>query len=104
MQFLDALRITLKAIGEQLTYSSKPHSHTAINTHEVYFTSNFVSKAKQWGLSEKDALDVYHHGYDRKDNMRCRTYNGYELCIYFGQNARTGQLYISTIWKRERRL
>ena len=103
MRFLDALKTTLKAIGEQLTSSSTPHSHTAMNTPEVYFTSNFVSKAKQWGLSEKDALDVYHHGLNRNDNMRCRTYSGYELCIYYGQNSRTGQPYISTIWKRERR-
>jgi hypothetical protein len=68
----------------------------------VYFTNNFEQKAKQWGLSEKDAPDVYHHGEDRRPNMRCRTYNGYELCIYYGQNSRTGQSYISTIWKRER--
>src|SRR5438270_475201 len=53
--------------------------------------------------AEKHALDVYHHGEDRKPNMRCRTYNGYELCVYYGQNSRTGQPYISTIWKRERR-
>jgi len=50
-----------------------------------------------WMPSEKDALDVYYHGQDRKDNMRCRTYNGYELCIYYGQNHRTGQPFISTI-------
>src|SRR5437763_12036789 len=72
------------------------------NTSEVYFTNNFISKAKQRGLSEKDALDVYYHGQDRKDNMRCRTYNGYELCIYYGHNSHTGQPLISTIWKRER--
>jgi len=103
MQFRDALKHTLKAIGEQLTSSSKPHTKTTISTSEVYFTNNFVNKAKHWGLSEKDALDVYHHGQDRKEHMRCRTYNGYELCIYHGHNSRTGQPYIATIWKRERR-
>ena len=103
MRFLDEFKKTLKAIGAQLTYSSKQHSHSSVNTHEVYFTNNFVQKAKQWGLSERDALDVYRHGHDRKENMRCRTYHGYELCIYYGQNSRTGQPYISTIWKRERR-
>ena len=103
MSFLDALKTTLKAIGEQLTASSHSPSHPSINTSEVYFTNNFLSKAKQWGLSEKDALDVYHHGQDRKEQMRCRTYNGYELCIYHGRNPTTGQPYIATIWKRERR-
>jgi hypothetical protein len=103
MTVLKVLMTTLKAIGEQLTYSSKRHTRTFMNTSEVYFTNNFVSKAKQWGLSEKDALDVYYHGRDRKANMRCRTYSGYELCIYYGKNTHTGQPYISTIWKRERR-
>jgi hypothetical protein len=90
MKFAEVLKTTIKAIGEQLTYTSKPHSRPSINTSEVYFTNNFVSKAKQWGLSEKDALDVYYHGRDRKENMRCRTYHGYELCIYYGHNTRTG--------------
>jgi hypothetical protein len=100
---VQALKTTLKAIGEQLTASSSSAAKSSLNTSEVYFTNNFISKAKQWGLSEKDALDVFYHGQDRKDNMRCRTYNGYELCIYYGRNARTGQPLISTIWKRERR-
>jgi hypothetical protein len=103
MRLVQALKTTLKAIGEQLTGSSSSAAKSSLNTSEVYFTNNFISKAKQWGLSEKDALDVYYHGRDRKDNMRCRTYNGYELCIYYGHNPRTGQPLISTIWKRERR-
>ena len=93
----------LKAAAEQLTYSSKSSSRPSTYTSEIYFTTNFEQKAKEWGLSEKDALDVYHHGEDRKPNMRCRTYNGYELCIYYGQNSRSGQPYISTIWKHDRR-
>ena len=103
MSVLNEIKKILKVTGEQLTYSSKSGSGTPRSTSEIYFTNNFAQKAKQWGLSEKDALDVYHHGQDRKPNMRCRTYNGYELCIYYGQNSRTGQPYISTIWKRERR-
>jgi hypothetical protein len=99
---LQALKTTLKTMWEQLTASSSS-AKSSLSTSEVYFTNNFISKAKQRGLSEKDALDVYYHGQDRKDNMRCRTYNGYELCIYYGHNPRTGQPLISTIWKRERR-
>ncbi|SRR6266567_2972249 len=103
MSTLDELKQILKTIGEQFTYSSKSPSRPPRSTSNVYFTNNFEQKARQWGLSEKDALDVYHHGQDRKPNMRCRTYNGYELCIYYGRNTNTGQPYISTIWKRERR-
>jgi hypothetical protein len=103
MRLVHALKTTLKTIRAQLTASSSSAAKSSLSTGEVYFTANFISKAKQWGLSEKDALDVFYHGQERKDNMRCRTYNGYELCIYYGQNTRTGQPFISTIWKRERR-
>ena len=103
MRLVQALKTTLKTMWEHLTASSSSAAKSSLSTNEVYFTNNFISKAKQWGLSEKDALDVFYHGQDRKDNMRCRTYNGYELCIYYGHNSRTGQPLISTIWKRERR-
>ena len=103
MRLVHALKTTLKAIWEQLTVRSSTAAKSSLNTSEVYFTNNFITKAKQRGLSENDALDVYNHGQERKDHMRCRTYNGYELCIYYGRNSRTGQPFISTIWKRERR-
>ena len=103
MRLMQVLKITLKTMWEQLTASSSSHTKSSLHANEAYFTNNFISKAKQWGLSEKDALDVYYHGQDRKDNIRCRTYNGYELCIYYGRNTRTGQPVISTIWKREQR-
>jgi len=64
---------------------------------------NFQQKVKAWGLSEKDALDVYYHGQEIKPGMKTRKYNGYELSIYYGRNSLTGTPYISTIWKRERR-
>lgn len=96
MGLLDGLKKALDTAGEQITSSNpKPHG--------IYFTPNFYEKAKQWKLGEADALDVYHHGEDRKPGMRVRKYNGYELGIYYGHNATTGAVYISTIWKRERR-
>ena len=59
-------------------------------------------KAKQWHLSEADALDVYHHGEERETGKKVRKYHGYELGIYYG-HSKTGGVYISTIWKKERR-
>jgi hypothetical protein len=103
MSFIDALKTTLALLVAHLTASSPSRTQSSRNTREVYFTNNFIAKAKQWGLTEQDALDVYSHGQDRKDNLRCRTYNGYELCIYYGHNSHSGQPYIATIWKRERR-
>jgi hypothetical protein len=60
-------------------------------------------QVNEWGLAEKDALDVYSHGQDRTGHMPCRTSNGYELCIDYGHQTHSGQAYIATIGKRERR-
>ena len=96
MGLLDGLKKAVEVAGEQLTSSSpKPQS--------ISFTPNFQQKAKAWGLSEKDALDVFCHGQEIKPGMKVRKYNGYELSIYFGLSKTTGQLFISTIWKWERR-
>ncbi len=58
---------------------------------------------KQWGLSETDALDVYHHGTLVKNNMMIRKYNGYEIGIWFFAGRVTGKAIINSVWKRGRR-
>ena len=96
MGLVDGLKKAIATAGAQITSSTpKPQG--------IYFTNNFQHKAKQWGLSEKDALDVYYHGEEDKQGRKVRKYNGYELSIYYGMSKTTGQPYISTIWKRERR-
>ena len=96
MGWYEECKKTVGTAKEQLTSTSpKPK--------DISFTPNFQKKAHEWGLSEKDALDVYYHGEERKTNMRVRKYNGYELGIYYGHNTLTGQVYISTIWEQGRR-
>jgi hypothetical protein len=72
------------------------------STATIRFTTNFQKKAKEWGLSEKDAEDVYQHGDQVKENMLVRKYNGYEIGIYYFKDNRTSLPVISSIWKRER--
>ena len=96
MGLIDGLKKALATAGAQITTSSS-------QPQGIYFTNNFQQKAKQWGLSEKDAADVFYHGQESKPGMKTRKYNGYELAIYYGQSKTTGQPYISTIWKQGRR-
>ncbi len=96
MGLMDGLK---KAVEEAIGQVTQPGSSST--TQDIYFTPNFQEKAKEWKLSEKDALDVCYHGKDRKPHMRVRKYNGYELGIYYGR-SKTGQVYISTIWKQTR--
>ena len=96
MGLLDGLKKAISTAGAQISRSSP-------NPQGIYFTNNFQQKAKSWGVSEKDALDVFYHGQESKPGMKTRKYNGYEVSIYYGHSKTTGQPYISTIWKRERR-
>ena len=96
MGLLDEIKKTLKVAGEQFT-------STSTTAKGMRFTSNFQAKAKSWGLTEKDAEDVYHHGQEVKQNMIVRTYNGYEIGIYYFLDKRSGQPVITSIWKRDRR-
>jgi hypothetical protein len=75
MGLVDGLKKAISTATEQLTSSSpKPQG--------IYITDNFQVKAKQWGLSEKDALDVFYHGQEMKPGRKTRKYNCYELSIY----------------------
>ena len=76
---------------------------TKPDTREIHFTKNFQGKASQWGLSEADALDVYHWGAPSKENMMVKKYNGYEIGVYYLKDKSTGQTVITSIWKRDRR-
>ena len=96
MSVLNEIKKILKTAGEQITATSS-------TTKGMRFTSNFQAKAKSWGLTEKDAEDAYHHGQEVKQNMIVRTYNGYEIGIYYFLDKRSGQPVITSIWKRDRR-
>jgi hypothetical protein len=96
MGLLDEIKKTLKVAGEQFT-------STSTTNKGMRFTSNFQAKAKSWGLTEKDAEDVYHHGQEVKQNMLVRKYNGYEIGIDYFLDKRSGQPVITSIWKRDRR-
>lgn len=95
MGLLAELKKTLRTAGAQLTTTSK-------TPHGIHFTNNFHQKATSWGLSEKDAQDVYDNGSEVKANMIVRVYNGYEIGIYYFKDTLTGQVIITSIWKRDR--
>ena len=104
MGILTELTKLLQTTMRQLTASSNQKGgNRSIDTREPYFTKNFEAKAKSWGLTEADAKDVLYHGASTQENMLVRKYNGYEIGIYYFNDARTGQTVITSIWKRERR-
>jgi hypothetical protein len=104
MGIISELTKLMQTTMRQLTASSNQKGgNRSIDTREPYFTENFEAKAKSWGLTEADAKDVLYHGSSIRENMLVRKYNGYEISIYYFNDAKTGRTVITSIRKRERR-
>ena len=104
MGWYEELQKTIGETARQIKESGHPvHTTASPRNGEVSFTKNAQVKMKQWGLSEGDCLDVYHHGSVVKQNMMVRKHNGYEVGIWFFADRVTGKAIISSAWKRGRR-
>ena len=87
------IKTSLKEAWSQITTTSP--------TKAIDFTPNFYIRAKEHGLSEKHAEDVFYNGLPgAKPNQLIHTYGGYEIGIYFYFNQ-TGNPVITTIWKKD---
>ncbi len=104
MGWYEEFRKTIGTAAQQIKGSGQPVYTTANHrSREVFFTKNAQATMKQWGLSEKDALDVYHHSPVVKNNMMVKKHNGYEIGIWFFADRISGKPMISSVWKRGRR-
>ncbi len=94
MGILNELKTMIKTAGEQITSSSK-------TTKGLSFTNKFRAQAQSYGLTEKDAEDVYYHGEVDKWNKQkmVKAYGSYKISIFFFYDKRSGQPVISSIRK-----
>lgn len=94
MGLLNELKSLLKTVGEQVTSSSK-------TSKGLSFTNKFHTQAQSYGLTEKDAEDVYYHGEVDKWNKQkmVKTYGSYKMSIFFFYDKRSGKPVISSIRK-----
>src|SRR2546422_10684633 len=67
---------------------------------EPYLTKKCRWKMKEWGLSEKQLIDVLYHGNAAEQNKLVRQYNGYSIGIYYGRDKRDGHSMIYSCWKQ----
>lgn len=102
MGLFDGIAKIFGIAGNQVVKSNNMWKYEA-DRRVIHFSNNFQKVAKERGLSEADALDVYNHGYVIKDNMMAQKYNGYEIGIYYFITPDTGRVVITSVWKRERR-
>ena len=94
MGIFNELKALFKTAREQITSSSK-------TSKGLSFTNKFRAQAQSFGLTEKDAEDVYYHGeVDKWNTQKMRkTYGSYTISIYFFSDKRSGQPVISSIRK-----
>jgi hypothetical protein len=86
MGWYEEFRKTIGEAAQQIKGSGQPIPTTASpRSGEVFFTKNAQAELQQWGLLEKDALDVYHHGSVIKNNIMVRKYNDMRLAFGFLQ-------------------
>jgi hypothetical protein len=96
MGLLTEIKNLLKTAGEQITSSSRT------TTQGIGFTPNFHAQAKSFGLSAKDAEDVYYHGeVDRWNKWKMmKKYGSYEISIFYFLSKTTGKPVVSSIRKK----
>ncbi len=100
MGILKGIGSLLGTAGEQVT-SKMNFWRYEPDKSEIHFSNNFQQVAKERGITEADALDVYYHGRVIKPNMMERKYNSYEIGIYYFIANDTGRIVITSAWKWE---
>lgn len=72
-----------------------------------FFPRSTIEKMKKRGLSEKDILDVWFNGKDKKlpggTLAKVRKYLGYEIGLTYARSRFVGEKIITGVWRRERR-
>lgn len=93
-------RMIVKTVGEQITTPSRSHRSTREEPN-FYFTTRFYRQAKEFNLTETDAIEVYNTGQELNEETIARAYNGYEIGIEYTTELHSGKPLITSIWKRE---
>lgn len=85
---------------DQITNDSTGASGNTPTESDIYFTQNFQQMAQTHGLSENDALDVYHNGESAGEGKLVRAYGDYEVGITYFIDPGNGRTVITSIWKQ----
>jgi hypothetical protein len=102
MNMGDILKTLMGKLGMNRGHATPPRKPRRRSEQDVYFTSNFFTKANEWGLTEDHARHVFYEGdtVKGKENMKVARYKGEEIGIYVFRDRDTNQPVITSIWKR----
>ena len=100
-----AIRATLQRLVGPPTRAPLHPPPPPRSVRDIYFTDNFQSKAREWGLTEDHARLVFYEGdtvkqHGKPTNMKVMHYKGQEMGIYVFRDRDTNQPVITSIWKR----
>jgi hypothetical protein len=63
-------------------------------------TEKAREKMEEWGVSEKNLVDVLRNGTEVKPGMVIREYAGYSIGLTYFRNRKTGKYVVTSTWKR----
>jgi|GEM_PF-3801870 hypothetical protein len=69
---------------------------------KLKYSNKCRTKMKELGLTEADVEDVFRRGV-KQSEMLVRSFNGYEIGMYYFQDNKTGEYIATAVWRRERR-
>lgn len=103
MRFSIVAKGLIKHIYKQLTSTFHGQWKYEPDLRHIHFGNKCLEKLKELHLTEKDAIDVYRHGYASERFKMIKKYNGYEIGIFYMIANDTGRVIITWVWKKDRR-
>jgi hypothetical protein len=83
-------------LGRQVSKSSPRKTVLA-------YTKNCIRRMKDFDLTPEDVADVFWKGKRLKENMIARSFNGYEIGLYYFGVPDAGLYVVTTVWKNSRK-
>ena len=90
----------IDVMGIQFSYEDKVHNDSQYRKSNYLFSPSFYKDAKEYSLSETDAIYIYEHGSKTKEDILVYKFNGYELGIKWFTDSTSGLPMIDEIWKK----
>ncbi len=78
-------------------------SPSDLSRQKLKYTNKCRLKMKELRLTEADVEDVFRKGVKQREQMLVRSFNDYEIGMYYFQDERSGEYIATAVWRRERR-
>jgi hypothetical protein len=93
-----SLKSFLTLVKDQVLGGSTKSSQASLK-----FTDKCRSRMVEQSLSEDMVSYVFHSGEEKKPQMLVKSFNGFEIGLYYFRDRKSLDYVITSVWKRYRR-